>query len=57
MSCIYRRYKTGVVLCSEPDVTAANDEKPKIIRCEEHCTPDLCDDYISEHSPDPELPC
>ena len=48
MGCRYKIYKPGVVLCAEPDVTTANDERPKIIRCEEHCTTDLCNDYISD---------
>ncbi len=44
--CIHRRYKMGDVLCSEPDTLVANEGHAKLIRCEEHCTRSLCNEYI-----------
>ncbi len=45
MDCIYKRYKPGDVLCAEPDVIEANDDRPKIVRCESHCRSGLCCDF------------
>ena len=47
MDCVHRRYRTGEVLCAEPDVLVSNDDRPKVVRCEEHCVPGLCGDFIS----------
>ena len=46
MDCIHRRYRFGEVLCAEPDVLVSNDGHAKVVRCEEHCTPGLCGDFV-----------